>query len=417
MPMKPMSYTTETLGRRYVDLVASMSRYGEAPERLGREMLLSNYSGVEATMYELPEMADALEEIAAAVDGLVGHPGAYMRAVLRASRALLGRLAGVERSYLEMVRDILEIDLREIPGSEAERLRERLHDGLGELGYRGDVAARVTAWRAQTSMTGDQVIDFAQGVMAQARRDTERRVLKLPPGEGLDRVYGVRDVFYSGRSCYTGNFRGWIHFNIDKQWQRDVFVQVLTHEGYPGHQAFYALWDELYRAGCWPVEAAFYLRNAPTNPIFEGGPESALHFVGWDEGDSREALSLRLGQISKDVGRIAMQNACLWVNQGQMTRSQAVDLMVDHFVLRDDAERAYDFFTNPLSRTNYPQYYYGRRIVALAFERFEGNEASRQQFFDILYRTPHTTQTFIDAIAAASGAPFDPFVYPDVALH
>jgi len=87
--------------------------------------------------------------------------------------------------------------------------------------------------------------------------------------------------------------------------------------------------------------------------------------------------------------------------------------MVDHLVLHDDAERAYGFFTNPVSRTHYPQYYYGRRIVQLAFERFEVSEGERQRFFDIIYRTPHTTSTFIAAIAEASGRPFDPFSYDD----
>jgi len=186
-------------------------------------------------------------------------------------------------------------------------------------------------------------------------------------------------------------------------------VQVLTHEAYPGHQTFYALWDQLFREGRWPIEAAFYQRNAPTNPIFEGGPESALHFLGWDEGDSPEALALRLGQAYKDLGRIAMQNGCLAVNTGQMTKAEAIDLMVEHLMPRDDAERAYGFFTNAVSRTHYPQYYYGRRIVQQAFARFEGSEAGRQRFFDMIYRTPHTTRTFIAAVAEASGAPFDPF--------
>jgi len=85
--------------------------------------------------------------------------------------------------------------------------------------------------------------------------------------------------------------------------------------------------------------------------------------------------------------------------------------MVEHFVLRDDAERAYQFFTDDLARTNYAQYYYGRRIVKLAYARFEQTEADRQRFFDLIYRTPHTTSTFVQAVAEASGRPFDPFSY------
>jgi hypothetical protein len=407
--MEPMSYTTPALGRRYVDVVASLSAYGEAPERLGREMLLSNYSGVEPTLTDLGAIADALAEVSDAAERLDGHAGAYMRAITRGSRAVLGILEGAERPYLDVVRDIIEIDLEPIPDSEATRLRETIFDGLGELGYRGSLEERVTAWRDGTSLTGDDVIAFARTIMDDARSATLERVVTLPEGEGLDDVYGVRDVFYSGRSKYTGDYRGWVHFNIDKHWQRDVFVQVLTHEAYPGHQTFYALWDQLFRQGKWPIEAAFYQRNAPTNPIFEGGPESALHFLGWDEGDSPEALALRLGQAYKDLGRIAMQNGCLGVNTGRMTKAEAIDLMVEHLVPRDDAERAYGFFTNAVSRTHYPQYYYGRRIVQQAFARFEGSEAGRQRFFDMIYRTPHTTRTFIAAVAEASGAPFDPF--------
>ncbi|TVR88003.1 MAG: hypothetical protein EA416_13915 [Trueperaceae bacterium] len=407
--MEPMSYTTPELGRRYVDVVASLSAYGEAPERLGREMLLSNYSGVEPTLTDLNAIADALAEVSDAAERLGGHPGDYMRAITRGSRAVLGILEGDERPYLDVVRDIIEIDLEPIPDTEAARLRETIFDGLGELGYHGSLEERVTAWRDGTSLTGDDVIAFARTIMDDARNATLSRVVALPEGEGLDDVYGVRDVFYSGRSKYTGDYRGWVHFNIDKHWQRDVFVQVLTHEAYPGHQTFYALWDQLFRQGKWPIEAAFYQRNAPTNPIFEGGPESALHFLGWDEGDSPEALALRLGQAYKDLGRIAMQNGCLGVNTGQMTKEQAIDLMVEHLVPRDDAERAYGFFTNAVSRTHYPQYYYGRRIVQQAFARFEDSEAGRQRFFDMIYRTPHTTRTFIAAVAEASGAPFDPF--------
>ena len=154
------------------------------------------------------------------------------------------------------------------------------------------------------------MIEFGRSILDRARADTLAKVTPLPDGEGVDSFTGVRDVFYSGRSAYTGNYRGWLHFNVDKDWQRDVFVQVLCHEAYPGHQTFYTLWDELFRAGRWPVEAAFYTRNAPTNPIFEGGPEVAMHLIGWDVGDTREALGLRMGQVYKDLGRIAM-NDCL----------------------------------------------------------------------------------------------------------
>ena len=408
--MTPQTYTDPATARRYVDIVTSLSDLGTA--RFGRPLVLANYTDVAPSLTSLDAVDGAIDEVAAVVEGMrVGHPRAYMQALLSGSRTVVSILRGEDRPYRELVQGILEIDHQPIPSSEVDRLRAELHEGLGLLGYDGPLERQVPAWLEATSLTGDAVIEFGQGILGDARRDTERRVLELPPGEGVDSFTGIRDVHYSGRSQYTGDFRGWLHFNVDKHWQRDLFVHVLCHEAYPGHQTFYALWDWLYQQERWPVEAAYYQLNNPTNAVFEGGPESAMHFLGWDDGDSTEAIALRAAVAYMDLGRIAMNNACLWCNSGEMTRTEAVDLMVEHFVLRDDAERAYQFFTDDLARTNYAQYYYGRRIVKLAYERFEHTDAERKRFFDLIYRTPHTTSTFVQAVADASGAPFDPFSY------
>jgi hypothetical protein len=408
--MTTLTYADPATARRYVDAVLSLSELGMP--RFGRPLVLANYAGVVPTLSTLDEVDGALDDVAASLAAMEdGHPRAYLAALVRGSRAVVGILRGEERPYLDLVRDILEIDHVLIPRSETERLRAELHEGLGRLGYGGTLEGQVPAWLAATSLTGDDVITYGQGLLDDARRATEERVLTLPPGEGVDSFTGIRGVHYSGRSQYTGDYRGWLHFNVDKHWQRDLFVHVLCHEAYPGHQTFYALWDQLYREGRWPLEAAYYQLNNPTNAVFEGGPESAMRFIGWDLGAEPEALARRVAVTYMDLGRIAMNDACLLCNTGAMTRAEAVDLMVEHFVLQSDAERAYDFFTDDLARTNYAQYYYGRRIVKLAFERFEGSEEERQRFFDLLYRTPQTTSTFVRAVAEASGAPFDPFTY------
>jgi hypothetical protein len=247
--------------------------------------VLANYTDVGPTLTSLDAVAGALDEVAAVVEGLDGHPRGYMDALLTASRTMVGILRGEDRPYRELVQGILEIDHQPIPASETRRLRAELHEGLGRLGYDGELERQVPAWLAATSLTGDAVIEFGRRSSTRPPRH-RARVLTLPPGEGVDSFTGVRDVFYSGRSQYTGGFRGWLHFNVDKDWQRDLFVHVLCHEAYPGHQTFYALWDELYRQGRWPVEAAYYQLNNPTNAVFEGGPETAMHFLGWDVGES-----------------------------------------------------------------------------------------------------------------------------------
>lgn len=405
-------YSDQATAQKLVDVVVSLDALGV--ESFRRHMMTANFSGAQPTLTTLAAVAEGLAEVRAAVREIPGHPGEYLRIVTRSLQAILGILRQEERPYLEVVHEILDLHHKPIPASEAASLRVQLEEGLSQLGYKGGLAEQVRTWLSETSLTGEAVIDLAKQVVESTRRDTLAKVVRLPDTEGLDSISGVRNVHYSGRSQYTGDHRGWLHFNIDKHWQKDMFVQVLCHEGYPGHQTFYCLWDLLYQQGRWPLEAAYYHLLAPTNAVFEGGPEVAMHFIGWDEGDSREALALRVGQIFKDLHRIGMNNACLFANLGEMTQAEALAYMEEHMVLRDDAERAYSFMTHPLSRYNYAQYYYGRRIVNQAFARFEGSEAARQRFWEILYHTPHTTSTFIKAVAAASGSPFDPFSYSEL---
>ena len=408
--MTTLAYTDLQTARRFVDVVLSLSQLGLAT--YGRPIVLANYTDVTPTLSSADAIEAAIDEVEDVVAGSAdAHPRRYMAALVRGARTVLADLRGDDLSYGELVAGCLEIDHRPVPESETRRLRHELHEGLGLLGYDGSLERQVEAWLAATSVTGDDVIRYGRSILARAREATERTVVTLPPGEGIDDFGGVRDVHYSGKSRYVGDYRGTLEFNVDKFWQRDLFVHVLTHEAYPGHQTFYALWDHLYRQGAWPMEAAFYQLNGPTNAVFEGGPEASLHFLGWDAADTDEALRLRVALAYMDLGRVAMNDACLWCNSGAMTKDEAVALMVEHFVLPDDAERAHRFFTSRQSRANYAQYYYGRRIVKLAYERFEHSETERQRFFDLIYRTPHTTSTFVQAVADASGAPFDPFSY------
>lgn len=406
-----MYYTDQETARKWVDIVVSLSAIGEAEDIFGKPMVLANYSNAQPTLKTLDAVEEALHEVEEKTAALTGHAGDYMRVLTKAQRAVISIMRKEERPYLELVNDILDLEFTVIPDSEAARHRDELYAGLGELGYTGTLDERIEAWLAETTLTGEAVIDLAKEVVGKQREDTLAKVVQLPDTEGLDRIYSVRNVHYSGRSAYTGNHRGWLHFNIDKNWQRDIFIQVLSHEGYPGHQTFYCLWDVLFNEGKWPLEAAYYQLNGPTNVVFEGGPEVALHFIGWDVGDSREAIGLRVGQVFKDLQRIGMNNVCYYTNQGQMSQQESIEYMMSHKMDRGDAERAYQFITHPMSRTHYPQYYYGRRVVNEAFKLMEGSEEGRQKFFDILYRTPHTTSTFIKAIADATGTDFNPYLY------
>ena len=146
--------------------------------------------------------------------------------------------------------------------------------------------------------------------------------------------YAIQNVFWSGLSRYLGDFRGDLTFNIDRPWSLPTFGNVLCHEGYPGHHAFYCHWDDLFRQGKLPLEGSFYIKNTPTNAMFEGGPECALHFLGWDDFEEdtpeisdREKADFALGRDIMDLQRIYQTNCCHLVNIEGMSQDAAIQYM------------------------------------------------------------------------------------------
>jgi hypothetical protein len=90
------------------------------------------------------------------------------------------------------------------------------------------------------------VTKVAENFIELSKAGTLKRVINLPQEDGIDTVKSIRGVFWSGYSKYTGNYRGNLTFNIDRPWTEPVLAQIMTHEAYPGHQAFYCRWDYFY---------------------------------------------------------------------------------------------------------------------------------------------------------------------------
>ena len=407
-----LRWTEEPLGDAIVDVVLSLNTLVE--ERYGQEVATASYSHVGSTLQTFDQIAEKIGEIDKGIVNLDGHPGDYLRAMTKAFRYFTRSLQGDNIPYPELLQGIQELPSNQIPEEKSRRLREEVTGQLTDLGYKGTTGEKITQWLEDTRIPAEMVTTVAEQFIRKSREGTLNRVTELPPGDGIDSVNSIRGVFWSGYSKYQGNFRGKLTFNIDRPWTEPVLAHVMTHEGYSGHQAFYCLWDYLYQQGKWPLEASYYLINSPTNALFEGGPEVSLHFLGWDcdeiEGISREQRAqYQLAKNYRDMQRIAMMNACYQANLGQVNKEDALEYMLrTGYVQGIEADNAYRFFMDPIKRTYYPSYYHGRWIVGKAYDLIEVEK--RADFFKILYHTPHSTQTFIQAIRQLTGRDFDPFV-------
>ena len=390
-PSQPLTLSGLDRARAFVDAVLSLNRL--AKERWGEEPLTANSTDVVPTLQTLDQVDDRLAEIERELPLLDTAARAYLGPVLKALRCVTRILQGDAIPYLEQVATIQEIQLAPAPPEEGEALRAELAELLGRRGYRaGDLAADVARWVEDTRLTGEALREKARQVIARSKAETLEKVVTLPPEDSTDVAF-TEGVYWSAYSRYQGDYRGIITLNADRPWTEAGVAHVMCHEGYPGHQAFYCLWDYLYRQGQWPMEAAFYFTNQPHNALFEGAPENGLHFLGWDQEEE-----FRLASVQNQLQKVGNIGACYFVNHEGMEREEAIRYMCEvGLVPRRQAELNYRFMTNPMQRTYYPAYYYGEKIVRAAYEAVPDH----RRFFQLLYYQPQTVST----LKAAVGLP------------
>ncbi|TLS36268.1 hypothetical protein [Pseudalkalibacillus caeni] len=408
-----LRWTAEPTGEAIVNVVLSLNE--QAQKLHGQEVATASYSNVKPTLKSFDEIGLKIDEIESAIQDLKGHEGRYLRSMVNAFRYFGYSLQGDDLSYEEYIANIQELPSTLITEEQITRQQEIVEEGLTNLGYKGTFKEKADKWHTDTLIDPEKVTAVAESLKEKSKQGTLERVIRLPEEDGINTIKSIRDVFWSGYSKYSGNFRGNLTFNIDRPWTEPVLAQIMCHEGYPGHQAFYCRWDYLFQQGKLPLEASYYLINTPTNALFEGGPESALHFLAWDrdeqetEGITKQAKQqYKLGRDYIDYQRMAMTNACYMYNFGQFNKEEAVEYMITTGNLTSvEANNCYRFFSDPIQRTYYPSYYYGRWMVGKAYDAVE--KEKRADFFKVLYDTPHTTNTFIDAVSKLTGKEFAPF--------
>ena len=408
-----MRYAKEGVGEAMVGVVASISAINT--QRYDYATMLANYAGLPATCSTPREIYDAVEELKKETAGLTGRAGLYIRGMLEAFSTYARVLEGDNIPYVEAIRSMQQVELRPVPEAKFQALSNKLADELGRLGYKGTLGQQVRGWLDDTAIPAEEVAATASRFLDRAKQSTQARVVSLAEGDGIDAVNSIRGVFWSGLSRYLGNFRGDLTFNIDRPWSIPTFANILCHEGYPGHHAFYGHWDELYRQGKLPLEAAYYsTAGNPADPMFEGSPETGLHFLGWDDFDEEtpeitdeEKRSFAIGRDVLDLQRMLQMQGCYLYHVAGASHEEAVQHMLSGGIYTSiEAENTFRFFTHPVQRYYYPCYYYGRWMI------YEGYSAvpkeKRSDFFKLLYDRPHTNETFIAEVGELTGKPFDP---------
>ena len=110
-----------------------------------------------------------------------------------------------------------------------------------------------------------------------------------------------------------------------------------------------------------------------------------------------------------DLQRMYQTNANYFFNVEGRGKEEVVAYMLSSgWYSEIEANNTFRYFSNRFKAIYYPCYYYGRWIIQRAYDAFPIER--KQEFFRLIYDTPQTNSTLIDAVRTMTQNPgFDPF--------
>jgi len=388
-------WTNKETAESILDIILNIDRIGE--EKYKGNVLNVNYTNYKAKTLNEKQIFDTIQEVKKVVNNLEdGYRKNYLLEKLEADEYFLRYLSGDDIKYPKLLEKIEQLPCEEIEEEKYLSKRESVEKLTTELGYKGNLKEKIENWLEDGYLNKNEVVEYAKKYVNKFKEKTREKVLYLTENEGIESVNPIQDVFWSGFSKYTGNHKGTLTFNIDKKWNRYIFLHVLSHEAYPGHQAFYSRWDYLLKNDKFPLEASYYSLNEPNNSIFEGVPENAIDFIGlMDENDifnEKEQKNIILAKRYNEFFRIVQTNASYYYNTGKMNKKEVLNYMNEKaFINELDSENTYKFFTSKLNGICYPSYYYGKNIIEEQFSK--AKNIDKNKYFKEIYDNPHTNNT------------------------
>ncbi|MFN8188678.1 MAG: hypothetical protein U0R69_16550 [Gaiellales bacterium] len=297
----------------------------------------------------------------------------FLAAQARALEALCRLLAGEELAYVDEVGLLFDVDVAFTPDSE-------LEDALAELDEllpgEGELRERMVVWRGRFELSTEAARLLLPVVIAELRARTSA-IVALPPGEDVE-LGLVSGNPWSAYNWYRGGLRSRIEINTDLPLRANDLVDLMAHEGYPGHHTEHAVKEELLCRQAGYAEHAILLTQAPEAVISEGIAELAAKVVFPGDEQYRFQAEASTGPSgSRAIHRVeaaidaafarlrcVLTNAALLLHRDGATEAE-VHAYLCRYGLRDDRAAASNvrFVADPLWRAYAVTYTAGRDLV------------------------------------------------------
>lgn len=345
----------------------------------------------------LRDRADGLQTAIAGAD-LPDDRRAFLAAQARALATSCRILAGEKIPYEDEVRLLFDVEPARTPEAVFEAAAEEIQTLLPRD---GSVSERMAAWRRQFEIAPEQARGLIDVILAETRARTAAFV-DLPDVEAIEIAF-VSDKPWSGYNWYLGGGRSRVDVNTDLPIRANALLNLISHEGYPGHHAEHALKERsLYRQRGWG-EFGAQLIHTPEAVVSEGiatlaedvifpGDEGAVWTndvlyaaVGITGDPEREA---RIAIASRALRAVSANVALLLHAEGRPEDDGVAYLMRYGLANETEARQRMRFITDPMWRTYVFCYHAGRDLLGAWLDGAGDDRADRLSRFRTVLSGP-----------------------------
>ena len=243
-------------------------------------------------------LADEASALSEAVDALPADSDEqcrrrdWLRAQLRAIRALARHAAGEEIAYLDLLERLFDVRIGPFPEERLKGARRRLDDALPPG---SSLAERYAAFTKTLELPPGRMLDALRESTARFRR-ASLRDFDAPSDEGID-WDEAHDVPWGAEARFRGNGRSLIRLNLDLPRGVAEIAYLASHEGYPGHHLDHITKEQTLIRERGLGEATLRTMNTPESMLAEGLADVAREVVM-----SNAEMAAELRRIARDAG-------------------------------------------------------------------------------------------------------------------
>lgn len=327
----------------------------------------------ETSAVDLVRNAGALAD-SLPTQGFETHRTAYLTKQILAMETVCRKLSGQTFSLEDELQLCFDIDPIWIPESQFEQawvLAEMLLPGEGR------VVDRLHALKQRYELAREQsdlLMGFTRRALEEARRRTQTFV-PLSAGEIVE-VQVVTDKPYRAENCYHGNYRSTINMDMDLPANLASLLNLVCHEGYPGHHVELALKEQFLFQNRGYMEQSIGFSISPQTVISEGIAMLAYSMI-FPPGEAQhwlvehiypkagiKPIEIELEKV-REVDRLLMgvqSNAVILLREG-CSDGEVARYLARYLMLTEEASSALGFLKAPFHESYIFTYVAGKRLM------------------------------------------------------